>query len=160
MGRHAKLESEEQQVVVPELRTHEQGLVGEFRSHPRPLQVSSTGHGLDVKEAAEDAFQDAVRQALGSIRTSETLVTQGDKLDENVVILGNGFVQEYKVQGQPSVRSGIVSVTIAATATHDWAPRQFAPEFTPTTYNSCTLGSFTDNCMTAGQAGVDPRRST
>jgi len=79
------------------------------------LQVSSTGHGLNVKEATEDALQNAVRQALGAILTSETLVTQDDKLEENVVIFSNGFVQEYKVQGQPSVRSGIVSVTIVAT---------------------------------------------
>ena len=33
---------------------------------------------------------------------------------------------------------------------------QFAPGFAPTTYNSCKSGSFTDNCTTDGQAGVDP----
>ena len=44
----------------------------------------------------------------------------------------------------------------AATGTHDLAPRQFAPEFAPTTYNCCKSVSFTDNCTTAGQAGVDP----
>ena len=50
----------------------------------------------------------------------------------------------------------MVDQQTAATGTHDLAPRQFAPEFAPTTYNSCTSGSFTDNCTTDGQAGVDP----
>ena len=44
----------------------------------------------------------------------------------------------------------------AATGTHDWAPRQFAPEFAPTTYNCCKSGSLTDHGTTAGQAGADP----
>ena len=57
------------------------------------LQVSSTGHGLNVNEATEHTLQNAVRKALGAILTSETLVTQDDKLEENVVIFSAGFVQ-------------------------------------------------------------------
>ena len=35
-------------------------------------------------------------------------------------------------------------------------PRQFAPGFSPTTYNCCKSVSFPDNHATDGQAGVDP----
>jgi len=42
------------------------------------------------------------------------------------------------------------------TGTLDWAPRQFAPGFAPTTYNSCKSVSFPGHGTTDGQAGVDP----
>ena len=70
-------------------------------------------------------------------------------------IIGPQLQEEYSFTNTQTAFLFSLFYYTYATGTHDLAPRQFAPGFAPTTYNSCTSVVFPDNCTTDGQAGVD-----
>ena len=76
--------------------------------------VTVTGFGLTVEEATSNALQAAVRKALGSMIAAKTAIANDELIEDRIVVVSGGFVQEHKIIGTPKLDRGIVELQIEA----------------------------------------------
>lgn len=57
--------------------------------------VTATGVGRDPKEALNSAFSAAVEQVVGTLVDAQTLVRQGDQVEQRILTASNGFIESY-----------------------------------------------------------------
>lgn len=82
---------------------------------PDTTMVIVEGVGLDVETARKDAYRAAVRQVLGTLVDSETLVENDQLVTDKVVVFSDGFVE--KVEDLPNGLSkdgGLVRLRVKA----------------------------------------------
>jgi hypothetical protein len=77
----------------------------------RPVVV--TGAGLSADAALKNAFTIAVEQTVGTLVDAKTLVSQNDKIEEQVITASNGFVKSYQIVRQWN-EGGLIHCRITA----------------------------------------------
>ena len=88
-------------------------------------QLSVTGIGVDPAGAEKQAITDAVRQAVGALIDSNTLVQNEEVIRDRILSVSTGFVKEYKPTAPARKRDdGLYEITILATvATNEVAQK-------------------------------------
>lgn len=88
---------------------------GEETPLPETIDVVASGVGMDETEATKDALANAVRQAIGAIVGTETLVQNEEIVRDQILIYSDGFAENYELVGKPGATlSGLASVTVRA----------------------------------------------
>ena len=78
-------------------------------------EVIAEGVGNSPDNAIKDAFRNAVRQVVGVLVDSETLVKNDKLVDDKILTLSNGFINDYsEIPGSQKVQGGIYRVKIKA----------------------------------------------
>jgi hypothetical protein len=88
-------------------------------------QLTVTGIGVDPAGAEKQAITDAVRQAVGALIDSNTLVQNEEVIRDRILSVSTGFVKEYKPTAPARKRDdGLYEITILATvATNEVAQK-------------------------------------
>ena len=88
-------------------------------------QLTVTGIGVDPAGAEKQAITDAVRQAVGALIDSNTLVQNEEVIRDRILSVSTGFVKEYKLTSPARKRDdGLYEITILATvATNEVAQK-------------------------------------
>ena len=78
-------------------------------------EVIAEGVGNSPDNAIKDAFRNAVRQVVGVLVDSETLVKNDKLVDDKILTLSNGFINDYsEIPGSQKAQGGIYRVKIKA----------------------------------------------
>lgn len=77
-------------------------------------EVIATGFGMDKKQALDNAFRDAVKQSVGVVIDSETMLANDEIIKDQILTASNGFITKYDIVKE-SVDNGLTQVTIKAT---------------------------------------------
>lgn len=87
----------------------------EDAAQPEMIDVVASGVGMNETEATKDALANAVRQAIGAIVGTDTLIENEEIVRDQILTYSDGFAENYKLVGKPSTTlSGLTSVTIRA----------------------------------------------
>jgi len=78
------------------------------------ISVVATGVGKDGDAALQNAFRNAVSQAVGVLVSAETLVENDAVVKDKILSFSRGFVESYEPLGEPTTEDGLVSVRIRA----------------------------------------------
>ena len=82
---------------------------------PETMDVVASGVGMNETEATKDALGNAVRQAIGAIVGTDSLVQNEEIIRDQILTYSDGFVDKYEVVGKPTTAlNGLTSVTIRA----------------------------------------------
>jgi len=82
---------------------------------PALVDMVASGVGRDETEATKDALVNAVRQAIGSVVSAETLVQNDQIVRDQILAYSDGFVEKYELVGKPrTANGGLVEVTVRA----------------------------------------------
>ena len=82
---------------------------------PETIDVVASGVGMNETEATKDALANAVRQAIGAIVGTDTLIQNEEIVRDQILTYSDGFAKNYELVGKPSITlSGLASVTIRA----------------------------------------------
>ncbi len=76
--------------------------------------VEAEGIGLTIEEAEKSALNQAVRESLGSLITSTTVIDKGQVIEDKIIVVSGGYVSDYKVIFGPVTENGIVRLKIRA----------------------------------------------
>lgn len=77
-------------------------------------EVIATGYGMDKKQALDNAFMDAVKQSVGVVIDSQTMLENDEIIQDQILTASNGFVTKYDIVKE-SANNGLYQVTIKAT---------------------------------------------
>jgi len=77
-------------------------------------KVLSSGFGISIDKAKENAIRNAVEQVIGSYVTSDSLVTNNQLVKDEILFYSGGYVKEMKVVSQEN-KDGSFTVQIEAT---------------------------------------------
>lgn len=85
-------------------------------SGPQTVTVEVEGVGKDADEARHDAYRMAVRQVLGSLVDSKTLVENDQLITDRVVVFSNGFVENVEPVPNGEIResNGLIRIRLRA----------------------------------------------
>lgn len=90
-------------------------LRAEASAQPETIDVVASGVGMNETEATKDALANAVRQAIGAIVGTDTLIENEEIVRDQILTYSDGFAKNYELVGKPSTTlSGLTSVTIRA----------------------------------------------
>lgn len=90
-------------------------VMAEDTATPATVDIVASGVGKNESEATKDALGNAVRQAIGTIIGTDTLVQNEEVVRDQILTYSDGFAEKYEVVGKPSTTlSGLTSVTIRA----------------------------------------------
>lgn len=78
------------------------------------IEVVVVGMGKDSDQALKNALRAAVRQAVGGIVDSKTLVENDEIISDRILSHSGGYVEKYDVVGDPKSEDGLVSIQIKA----------------------------------------------
>ena len=79
------------------------------------IDVVASGVGMNETEATKDALGNAVRQAIGAIVGTDSLVRNEDVIRDQILTYSDGFVEKYEAVGKPTATlNGLTSMTIRA----------------------------------------------
>lgn len=78
------------------------------------IEVVVVGMGKDSDQALKNALRAAVRQAVGGIVDSKTLVENDEVISDRILSHSGGYVEKYDVLGEPKSEDGLVSIQIKA----------------------------------------------
>ena len=82
---------------------------------PETIDVVASGVGMNETEATKDALGNAVRQAIGAIVGTDSLVQNEEVIRDQILTYSDGFVEKYEAVGKPTTAlNGLTSVTIRA----------------------------------------------
>lgn len=82
---------------------------------PETIDVVASGIGMNETEATKDALANAVRQAIGAIVGTDTLIQNEEIVRDQILTYSDGFAENYELIGKPGTTlSGLTSVTIRA----------------------------------------------
>ena len=79
----------------------------------KPDQIIAVGAGISRASALNDAFLNAVRQVVGTVIDSETLIENDELIAEKVITLSNGTIESYTVLSEIN-EDGLVRLRIVA----------------------------------------------
>ena len=78
-------------------------------------EIVADGSGQTSDDALKDAFRNAVRQVVGAVVDTETLVKNDEIIDDKVLTYSAGFIKGYEeVQGSKKVKDGLHRIKIRA----------------------------------------------
>lgn len=87
----------------------------EDATQPETMDVVASGVGMNETEATKDALANAVRQAIGAIVGTDTLIQNEEVVRDQILTYSDGFAENYELVGKPGTTlSGLTSVTIRA----------------------------------------------
>lgn len=87
----------------------------EDAAKPETIDVVASGVGMNETEATKDALGNAVRQAIGAIVGTDSLVQNEEIIRDQILTYSDGFVEKYEAVGKPTTAlNGLTSVTIRA----------------------------------------------
>ena len=87
----------------------------EDATKPETIDVVASGVGMNETEATKDALGNAVRQAIGAIVGTDSLVQNEEIVRDQILTYSDGFVEKYEAVGKPTTAlNGLTSVTIRA----------------------------------------------
>lgn len=87
----------------------------EEAAKPETIDVVASGVGMNETEATKDALGNAVRQAIGAIVGTDSLVQNEEVIRDQILTYSDGFVEKYEAVGKPNTAlNGLTSVTIRA----------------------------------------------
>ena len=96
-------------ISVPSLGCFSQCLANEF------IEVSNiSGFGASVESALNNAFDNAVREALGTVITSKTEIENDELIEDRITVVSGGFIEKFQQVGEPIRQNGIFEVRINA----------------------------------------------
>ncbi len=79
------------------------------------MSVVAEGVGTSQEEALEMAFQSAVSDAVGALVTAQTLIDNGELVQDKIISHSGGFVEDYEVlEGPRSTDGGKIYMKIKA----------------------------------------------
>lgn len=73
----------------------------------RLYYVEVTTQGRDHQDAREQAFRQAVEQAVGAVVSSNTQVQSGELVRDEIIVYSSGFVEDYTIIQQQSWEGGV-----------------------------------------------------
>ena len=84
-------------------------------AQPETIDVVASGVGMNETEATKDALANAVRQAIGAIVGTDTLIENEEVIRDQILTYSDGFAENYELVGKPTTAlNGLTSVTIRA----------------------------------------------
>jgi uncharacterized protein YjbI with pentapeptide repeats len=94
---------------VPSLGCFSQCLANEF------IEVSNiSGFGASVESALNNSFDNAVREALGTVITSKTEIENDELIEDRITVVSGGFIEKFQQVGEPIRKNGVYEVRINA----------------------------------------------
>jgi hypothetical protein len=105
-------------VVVGTLYCSSSAAQDDEGSSPKPTVdvVVVEGRGISADEALKDALRNAVRQVVGAIVETETLIKDDELIADKVLTYSNGIVQTWQeIPGSKKNKGGLYQVVIKAT---------------------------------------------
>ena len=77
-------------------------------------KVIAEGVGTTIEEAKQDAFRNAVRQVVGVLVDSETLIEQDKIISDKIIAASSGYIKDVQVLETKVTEGKLVRITIAA----------------------------------------------
>ena len=70
------------------------------------ITASVTGQGRDPVSALDDAFKNAVAEAVASLIDEQTRIEQAPVIESQILVRSKSFVEKHEPVGKPEVRGG------------------------------------------------------
>ncbi len=119
-----RLQADDQQYVRDRVRSSAPSAAAPggspFQETANPAEPDATqivvaeGVGLTKEEADRDALRQAVRQVVGAVVDSDTLVKNDRLIEDKILIYSDGLVKDYAPLGEPTRRGQLIQVKIRA----------------------------------------------